>query len=233
MASSERTARAVKQQFIRNLSAAFPTGVYENWAACGPLFAHAKAAAEQQPKDKRALIEWAALLYRAAWYAVQGGNAEEAKQLAVASWKTRQKALGQEHEDTWCGMAMVADAYSLRVEWNRAEKLRQEVMEKRKAKLGVDHPDTLTSMANLASTYWIQGLWKEAEELFVEVMETRKTKLGVDHPSTLTSIANLAFTWRSLGRSADAIALMQQCVRQRSQILGDQHPDLVSSLEAL
>ncbi|OSS43475.1 hypothetical protein B5807_11954 [Epicoccum nigrum] len=142
-----------KQQFISNLSAAFPTGVYENWAVCGPLFAHAKAAVEQRPKGELPLTQWATLLYRAAWYAKQRGNAAEAKQLAVASLKTRQKVLGQEHEDTWWGMSMVADAYSLGGEWGEAEKLQQQVMETHKMKLGVDHLDTLTSMANLASTY--------------------------------------------------------------------------------
>ncbi|KAJ8118503.1 hypothetical protein OPT61_g520 [Boeremia exigua] len=162
-----------RQQFIHNLSAAFPTGAYENWAVCGPLFAHAKAAAEQRPRDERALTQWATLLYRAAWYAVQRGNAAEAEQLAVASLKTRQKVLGQEHEDTWWGMSMVAGAYSLGGEWGKAELLQQQVMESRKTKLGADHPSTLTSMANLASTYRNQGQWKDAEELEVEVIETR------------------------------------------------------------
>jgi hypothetical protein len=183
-----------KQQFISNLSAAFPTGVYQNWAMCGPLFAHAKAAAEQRPKDKQVLIDWATLLYRAAWYAEQRGNVTEAGQLAVASMKARRTVLGQEHEDTWWGMSMVADAYSLGGEWDKAEKLRKLVMEKRKTKLGADHPDTLTSMANLASIYRKQGRWDDAEKLEVQVMETSKTKLGADHPDTLTSMANLAST---------------------------------------
>lgn len=93
-----------KQQFISNLSAAFPTGAYKNWAVCGPLFAHAKAAMEQRPKDKQVLMEWATLMYRAAWYAVQKGNTTEAEQLATASMNARQTALGREHEDTWWGI---------------------------------------------------------------------------------------------------------------------------------
>ncbi|KAF2830091.1 hypothetical protein CC86DRAFT_444102 [Ophiobolus disseminans] len=64
-----------KQQFISNLCAEFPTGQYENWAACQALFAHAKAAASQEPEAASALIEWATLLYRAAWYAGSKGNA--------------------------------------------------------------------------------------------------------------------------------------------------------------
>jgi tetratricopeptide (TPR) repeat protein len=222
-----------KQQFISNLSAAFPTGVYEDWAACRPLFAHAKAAAEQRPKEKQVLIEWAALLYRAAWYAVQSGNEAEVKELAVASLKTRQKVLGWEHEDTWWGMAMVADAYSFQGEWKKAEELRKQVMEKRRTKLGVHHPDTLTSMANLAATYWNQGRWKDAEELFVEVIKTSKTKLGVDHPLTLTSIGNLASTYCNQGRWKDAEELFVEVMETRKTELGVNHPDTLTSMHNL
>jgi hypothetical protein len=219
-----------KQQFISNLGAAFPTGAYENWAVCGPLFAHAKAAVEQRPEGELPLTQWATLLYRAAWYAEQRGNAAEAKQLAVASLKTRQKVLGQEHEDTWWGMSMVAAAYSLGGEWDKAEKLRKQVMETRKTKLGVDHPDTLTSMANLAATYRNQGRWKEAEELEVEVMETHKTKLGVDHPHTLSSMANLASTYWNQGRWKDAEELQVEVMETHKTKLGVDHPDTLSSM---
>ncbi|OAG04884.1 uncharacterized protein CC84DRAFT_1218296, partial [Paraphaeosphaeria sporulosa] len=139
-----------KQQFIGKLNAAFPTGAYENWAVCGPLFAHVKAAAEQRPKDERVLIEWAALLYHAAWYAEQRGNVAEARELAMASLKTRQKVLGEEHEDTLRSVAMVGLVYKLGGRWDDAEMLEVQVMETHKKKLGADHPSTLTSINNLA-----------------------------------------------------------------------------------
>ncbi|KAF2679262.1 hypothetical protein K458DRAFT_394168 [Lentithecium fluviatile CBS 122367] len=46
-----------KQQFIGNLRAEFPTGQYENWAACQALFAHARSAVEQQPEGQSSLAE--------------------------------------------------------------------------------------------------------------------------------------------------------------------------------
>ena len=46
-----------KQQFVSNLHAAIPTGEYENWAACRALYAHAKAAVGQQPKDESSIAE--------------------------------------------------------------------------------------------------------------------------------------------------------------------------------
>ncbi|KAF1964688.1 putative nephrocystin [Bimuria novae-zelandiae CBS 107.79] len=198
-----------KQQFVSNLRAAFPTGEYKNWAACQALYAHAKAAIGQQPKDELLIAEWATVLYRAAWFAERIGNITNAKILATKAMKARKKVLGQEDKDTLWSVAMVRLSYKLGGQWDDAEKLFVQVMETRKMKLGADHPDTLTSMANLASTYRNQGRWDDAEKLFVQVMETSKTKLGADHPSTLTSMANLAFTWKAQGRSVEAILLLK------------------------
>jgi tetratricopeptide (TPR) repeat protein len=222
-----------KQQFIANLSAAFPTGAYENWAVCGPLFAHAKAAAEQQPEDAQVLVEWATLLYRAAWYAQQVGNLADASILAVKCMKVRKMVLGQEHQDTIWSIAMVADAYSLGGQWDKAEKLRKHVMESCKKKLGADHPDTLTSMANLAATYRNQGRWDAAEELFVQVMETSKKKLGADHPDMLNSMANLAATYRNQGRWDAAEELFVQVMETSKKKLGADHPDTLNSMANL
>jgi hypothetical protein len=222
-----------KQQFVSNLCAAFPTGDYENWAACGALFAHARSAVEQPPEDKLSLAEWATLLYRAAWYAEKMGNITDIVTMATKSMKARKRVLGQEHEDTLSSIAMVGSAYRLGGRWEDAKTLEVQVMKTSKKKLGADHPDTLTSMANLASTLWNQGRWDAAEELFVQVMETRKKKLGADHPSTLTSMANLAFIWKAQGRSAEAIVLMRECVQQRQKVLKASHPDLKSSLKDL
>jgi tetratricopeptide (TPR) repeat protein len=184
-----------KQQFVSNLRNASPTGEFENWPACQALFAHAKAAAGQQPEDESSLTEWASLLYRAAWYAESMGNSNDAATLAAKSMRARKKVLGQEHPDTLSSMAMVGLAYRLGGRWDDAEKLFVQVIEISKKKLGADHLDTLISMGNLALTYQNQGRWDAAEELFVQVTETRKKKLGADHPGTLTSINNLASTY--------------------------------------
>ncbi|KAF1970862.1 TPR-like protein [Bimuria novae-zelandiae CBS 107.79] len=210
-----------------NLYAAFPTGEYENWAACQALFAHAKAAASQKPEAASSLIEWATLLYRAAWYAVSKGSAGEAEALAIQSMK-----------DTVWSIAIMADAYSLSGRWDEAEKLRGQVVETRKKKLGADHPDTLTSIANLASTYRNQGRWDAAEELEVQVMETFKKKLGADHPDTLTSMANLAManlasTYRNQGRWDAAEELFVQVIETRKKKLGADHPSTLTSMSNL
>ncbi|KAH7364016.1 putative kinesin [Rhexocercosporidium sp. MPI-PUGE-AT-0058] len=185
-----------RRHYCKILSNEFPTGEYDNWARCQELFPHAQSAAAQKPEEQDSVLDWASVLYNAAWYAWRMGKGVEAENMSVRAMKVRKKILGDEDKDTLSGMAMVGLAYKLNGRWDDAEKLQVQVMEMSKTKLGVDHPDTLTSMANLASTLSNQGRWDEAEKLEVQVMETRKTKLGVDHPSTLTSMANLASTYR-------------------------------------
>jgi hypothetical protein len=222
-----------KQQFVSNLYAAFPTGDYEDWEVCRALYAHAKAAVEQQPKDESSIVEWATVLYRAAWFAESIGNITDAEMLAIKAMEARKKVLGKEHEETLWSIAMVGLAYKLGGRWSDAETLEVQVMETRKTKLGADHPSTLSSMHNLASTYRNQGRWDEAEALEVQVVETRKTKLGADHPDTLTSMANLASTYWNQGRWDEAEALDVQVMETRKTKLGADHPDTLNSMANL
>jgi hypothetical protein len=176
-----------KRHFTSNLCAAFPTGEYENWAACQALYAHAKAALGQQPKDELSIAEWATVLYRAAWFAERVGNIADAEMLATKAMKARKKVLGQEHEDTLWSVAMVGLAYKLGGRWNDAEKLQVQVMETRKTKLGADHPDTLTSMANLAFTWKAQGRSAEAIVLMRQCAQQRQRVLKAGHPNLKSS----------------------------------------------
>jgi tetratricopeptide (TPR) repeat protein len=201
-----------KQQYIKNLDTEFPTGKFENWAKCQELFPHAKSAAEQRPEEQESLIEWASVLYKAAWYAWRKGDGAEGEKISVKAMKTRRRLLGQEDEQTLSSIAMVGLIYSLEGRWKEAEELFVQVVETRKRVLGAEHLDTLTSMNNLAETYRNQGRWKEAEELFVQVMETRKRVLGAEHPSTLTIMNNLAETYRNQGRWKEAEELEVQVV---------------------
>ena len=222
-----------QQQFISSLHAAFPTGNYENWDICQTLFPHAKSALLLRFREPKVSLHWAAVMYRAAWFALEKGNAWDAEEMARCSQKARAREVGQEHEDTLSSMAMVASSYRNQGRWEEAEELEVQVIETRKKKLGADHPDTLTSMANLAATYWNQGRWEEAEELEVQVMETRKTKLGADHPDTLTSMANLGVTYSMQGKEDKAEVLKFEVMETSKTKLGADHPDTLTSMANL
>ncbi|KFY66621.1 hypothetical protein V496_01972 [Pseudogymnoascus sp. VKM F-4515 (FW-2607)] len=222
-----------KQQFISNLDAELPTGEYENWVTCQALSPHVQIAATQKPKEQDSLIDWASILYKAAWYAWSMGKGVEAYKMSVQANEVRKRILGREHNDTLNSMTMVGLAYKLRGLWEAAEELEVQVMKTSKEKLGADHPSTLTSMANLASTFWNQGRWDAAEELQVQVMETRKEKLGADHLETLTSMANLASTFWNQGRWEAAEELQVQVMETSKEKLGADHPSTLTSMANL
>jgi hypothetical protein len=137
-----------RHQSVSNLCAMFPKIELENWKACQTLFAHAKAASGQQPEGKSSLIQWATLIYRAAWYAWLIGNTTDAETLAIKSMKAREKMLGKGHNDTIESMEMVALAYELGGRWNLAEELEVQLMKTYKRKLGTNHHSTLSSMVS-------------------------------------------------------------------------------------
>ncbi|KAJ5827849.1 hypothetical protein N7447_004612 [Penicillium robsamsonii] len=222
-----------KECFIKNLYGEFPTGQYENWGRCRSLFPHVRSAMLHQPKSQDSLRNWAALLYKGAWYATECGSISVAEDMAAMSRKQRMKICGAEDEDTLHSTAMLGVAYRLQGRWEEAEQLELQVMETSKTKLGEDHPDTLTSMANLASTLWNQGRWEEAEQLFIQVMETSKTKLGAAHPDMLTSMANLASTLWNQGRWEEAEQLELQVMETSRTKLGADHPDTLTSMANL
>ncbi|KAK3614952.1 hypothetical protein LTR22_027617, partial [Elasticomyces elasticus] len=199
-----------KEQYIDSLCALFPPGRYENWSTCQVYYPHVQSAVELKPKQRERLLQWAAVMYNAAWYAWTRVSADDAERMAVLSLKARTKTLGEGDEETLSSQAMVALAKKSQGRWDEAEKLQVQVMETTKKVLGAEHPDTLASMGNLASTYSNQGRWDDAEKLEVQVMETRKKVLGAEHPDTLTSMGNLALTYSNQGRWDEAEKLQVQ-----------------------
>ncbi|PCD20337.1 hypothetical protein AU210_016204 [Fusarium oxysporum f. sp. radicis-cucumerinum] len=220
-------------QYITVMVSSFPTGDYENWTRCRPLFAHVEAAAEYRPSEDSVRKIWSSLLHNGGRYAWSQGRYNVAEQMLSRGRRTREKLLGKDHEATLASISLLALVYSDQGRWADAEKLQVQVLETRKMKLGEDHPNTLTSMNNLALTYRNQGRWADAENLQVQVLETRKTKLGEDHPKTLTSMNNLALTYRNQGRWADAEKLQVQVLETRKRKLGEDHPDTLRSMSNL
>ncbi|KAL6229200.1 hypothetical protein BDW75DRAFT_245948 [Aspergillus navahoensis] len=222
-----------KREYIRNLNAEFPTGEYENWAQCQVLFPHAKSAASQRPQERDSLMEWAAVLYKAAWYDMRKGNGAEGERLSLKAMKSRTKHLGPEHEDTLASIEMVGLVYLLKGRWKAAEEQFVQVMETRKRVLGAGHPYTLISMGNLASIYRNQGRWKEAEVLEVQVIEVTKRVQGAEHPDTLASMGNLASTYWNQGRWKEAEELSVQVMETRKRVLGAEHPYTLTAMANL
>ena len=223
----------VRDRFVHRLYTSFPTSGFENWSACSKLFPHAKSAMEQKPVKESAVLEWASVMYKSAWYAMEQGRCTDALAMAIASMEVSIEHLGEEDRLMLCSLTMVALTYKNQGRWDKAEELQVRVMEISRRVVGVEHPDTLTSMANLALTYRSQGRWNKAEELQVRVMETRRRVLGKEHRDTLTSMANLASTYWDQGRWDKAEELEVREMEISRRLVGEEHPDTLTSMNNL
>ena len=189
-----------KETYVRLMDDNYPLGKFENWKTCQALFPHAQAALKSRPNDETALIAWASVLHRAAWYANQMGNYDAAEMMYFDAWKAKEIAFGPEDGSTLRTMSNLALTYSNQKQWKAAEELGMRVVEIQKRTIGTEHPDTLTSMSDLAVfNNKSQGRFKEAEELHVQVLEKRSQLFGMEHPMTLQSIHNLADTFFNKG----------------------------------
>ncbi|KAI7264948.1 hypothetical protein KC343_g2760 [Hortaea werneckii] len=219
----------VRNRFVHCLYVTVPTGNTE----CRTLFPHMKGAMEQRPTGRSALLEWATVMYRAAWYAMDQGGLVDAMSMALCAITARLEQLGDEHEDTLASEGLAGATLGIQGRWGDAEELQVKVKGTMVRILGPEHPSTLTSMANLAATYMNQGRWGDAKELQVKVMEARVRVLGVEHPSTLTSMANLAATYMNQGRWGDAEELQVKVMETSVRVLGAEHSVTLTSMNNL
>ncbi|OCK85164.1 hypothetical protein K432DRAFT_343643 [Lepidopterella palustris CBS 459.81] len=182
-----------KQQYIKNLCTAFPTGNHENWRICQELFPHARSAEAQRPATESSLREWATILHNAAWYALAMGKYTEAERMSAEAARSREKVLGGEHAGTLGSRGMLASTFWNQGRWKEAEELFLfvQVMETSSRVLGPEHPDTLTIMANLAFTIKSQSHNDEAISLMGKCVQLQKQIFGSQHPQTKTSVKAL------------------------------------------
>lgn len=220
-------------RFVHNLCQAFPTGDFENWETCRMLLPHAQCAAKQEPVEQGELLEWACIMYNAAWYACTQGSAADAIAMASQSMQARLMQLGAENELTLHSMSMVALAHKMAGRSEQARQLEVRVVETSIAVLGEVHPDTLVSMCELSLTYREQGLWKEAEQLEIKALETSTAVLGENDLITLKCMTNLAATYWDQGRSNEAEQLDVKVMETSKALLGELHPDTLLSIANL
>lgn len=221
-----------RRRFIRNLGSEFPIlGEHENWKICEALFPHAKVAIEQQPQGEVPVLEWASLVYSAAWYAYRRGRVADATEMAIKSMEAREERLGPEHVRTLESTEILILAYQLAGRWQAVEEMQVQLVETSKRVLGLDHLLTMRSMNNLIEIFLSQGRHKEAEELGLQVVELKSRVLGLEHRETLTGMRNLASVYQCQpDRWKEAEELMVQVVEISKRVLGPEHPDTLISI---
>ncbi|KAJ5929743.1 P-loop containing nucleoside triphosphate hydrolase protein [Penicillium verhagenii] len=224
-----------KRQFIEILEREFPSGYFDTWTICQPLFTHVQSAISKPPApgDEEILQTWASLLDRAATFAFTKGYIHDCENMAVSAMNIRMRLLGPYNIETIQSCGMVGESLNERGKWKEAEEINNKVMKAIEKSVGPEHSEALRIRTNLAWTYFNQGRLNEAEELQIKNLETCKQVFGLEHLEPLTSINNLALIYSGLGRWDEAEELQTQNMATYKRLLGPEHPATLTSINNL
>ncbi|KAI4940870.1 hypothetical protein J4E91_011127 [Alternaria rosae] len=204
-----------EQRFVQLMAQELPNGEHENWVRCQQLLPHVEPLFSTQPASEQALEAWVQVLTNAAWYLLERGSYSVAQPIAAKAVAAREKALGQEDQQTLTSVELLAAVVQAQGRYEEAETLNWRALEGWEKKLGEDHPSTLASVNDLAQAVRAQGRYEEAETLNRRALEGREKKLGEDHPDTLTSVSNLAGVVHAQGKHEEAETLNRRALEGR------------------
>jgi tetratricopeptide (TPR) repeat protein len=139
---------------------------------------------------------------------------------------------GRVHEECRAINAM-GQILRMNGEYDRAQLLHEECLEKQKRIFGDDHIDTIVSLNNLAQILASKHQYDRAQSLLEECLEKRKRIFGDDHIDILFPLSNLALLFRDKGEYDRAQPLLEECLEKRKRIFGDNHPDTLYALNNL
>jgi len=140
---------------------------------------------------------------------------------------------GEGHLHTLFAMNGLAVLQTKVRQYDEAESLFQEVLERRKEKLGIEHPKTLETLNDFGILRLEQQRYAEAESLLREALIGRQRKLGDDHPACSESKHELGLLYKVQGDYDKAETLLLDALEGRRLKLGDTHPHTIESWNKL
>lgn len=120
-----------------------------------------------------------------------------------------------------------------RSDFEVAERLVRDALERRQNIFGAEHPDTLASLNNLGEILADRGQTQEAEQLFEAVLAGRRRVLGEEHRETLITLNNLAGARTRMRRFDEAEPLLVESLALQRRLLGDDHIDTLKGMNDL
>ncbi|USP80973.1 ankyrin repeat domain-containing protein [Curvularia clavata] len=162
---------------------------------------------------------------------------DHSQELHVVKLRSRlaqlEKETGPDYYYTIECMHNLAVALSAQGQYEEAEAMNRQVLERYEKVLGPNHPTTLGCMSNLAAALSAQGQYKEAEVINRQVLERSKKELSgmvrPDHPTTLGCMSNLAAALSAQGQYEEAEEINRQTLEQFEKVLGPDHPRTLAS----
>jgi len=222
-----------REKYVRLMDDSYPAGHYENWTICRALFPHAQAAVGCRPTDAKAVMVWASVLFKAAWYASEMGKYDIAKEMDIGALQAREATLGLEHSDTLNSINSLGLVLKDQGNYEEAEAMHRRGLEGLEKTLGPEHLDTLISVSNLGLVLERQGKYEEAEAMHRRSLKGKEKVLGPKHPDTLISVSRLGSALESQGKYKEAEAMHRRSLKGHEKTLGPEHPDTLTSVSHL
>ncbi|MBC8107447.1 MAG: serine/threonine protein kinase [Anaerolineae bacterium] len=119
-----------------------------------------------------------------------------------------------------------------RGDYEQAQAIYQETLERRRRVQGEDHPDTLGSLGDVAVILDLLGA-PEAEGAYRQARDRSVQVRGRDDLRTLLITGNLGQLLQRVGKYEEAEQLLRECYDGRLQALGPDYPDTIAISSAL
>ncbi|MCB1033553.1 MAG: tetratricopeptide repeat protein, partial [Acidobacteria bacterium] len=119
---------------------------------------------------------------------------------------------------------LLAHAYQLQGDAERAEATYREALAIRASQLGPDHLDTLETLNNLGEVLVARHQLDEAEELFRRALEGRRRQLPSTHPAVVLTLNNVGVVQLEKGNLPAAEATFREVLEARRRLYGESHP---------
>lgn len=139
----------------------------------------------------------------------------EVETLVLGNIEAKKQGMGNSHRSTIKSMVNLAAAYGGARQFDKAERLIEEV---KAIHIGTELQDPARHANNLARTaeiYFNMGRFDEAEELEIQALHVRTAIFGEDHEYVASTMNNLATTLHRKGQLQRAEELLQHVLRVR------------------
>ena len=127
----------------------------------------------------------------------------------------------------------LALTYGQQEQWEKSDKLLENVISQRNFHDGPSHSNTLNSRLCLARNYADRGELERAEEIETDVLHITERTQGPEHPDTFYCINNLATTYRDMGKLEKAEKLQIAALEKARLVLGSEHHITVTLMRNL
>ncbi|HYL12609.1 MAG TPA: tetratricopeptide repeat protein [Terriglobales bacterium] len=176
-----------------------------------------------QQQDWQSLSARTASLYREGQYSQALPRAQQALQLAQATW-------GAEHANVATSLHNLGDVERALGKYSEAESAYRQELAICNKLFGTESARVAGALNDLAVLYQDQNDYSKSEPYCQQSLRIRKKVLGPDHPDVAQSLTNLAAVYQSQQKYTEAEELFRRGIQIQEKAGGPENPHLFAPL---